>query len=784
MSTHFPFLAVLFLGAVVTPAGAVSVLAADCEGVATVPGEAISIELVSSQIPLPVDVAAPAGDRGRLFVCEKQGQIRVIDLANHSLRPTPFLDIRNSVQTDNERGLLSVAFHPKYAENGFFFVHYSSRTGNNTFSRFQVSALDPEVADPASERVLIAIPHPLNGHNAGRIAFGPLDGYLYLTSGDGGRLHDPQGNAQNPLSLLGKILRIDVDGGDPYAIPADNPFLGREDAREEIWALGLRNPWRLAFDSANGDLYVADVGENFWEEITLQPGGTAGGRNYEWNVQEGNHAHTHVVAELSVGPPLGPFFEYSHGQGYLRGCSIIGGEIYRGCKMPDLQGRYFFADYCNNWVASFRVKDGVAGNVVDHTAAFRNGISPTALSSVVGFGADGRGEIYVLAHPSSVYRIIPESEVNHSPTARITTIPSPANVNLSDGQATVKLDGSASDDGDGGAQGLTYNWTQISGLPAQVLTPDQPFTEVVVAALGTYRMRLTVSDGEKTHQATATINVQDGPPVPQILSPAAGASFDAGQTVELVGRAVDPEDGELDPSHLSWDITLLDPDHPRPWATGLPGANASFEIPRVVEEHWSFQVGLTATDSAGHVAKKEVIIGLNQIPVELRSEPSGFTLLVEGNPLTTPATFTTVRGATLMLTAPSPQTLPGQERPYVLASWSDGGSLTHEAMATDGLILTASFIPELGANDLFLRGDSNRDGRVDLSDAVYTFAYLFLEGPMPQCADAADADDSGLIDITDPIRTLGTLFLGDDPLPLPTGESGPDPTADGLPCVD
>ena len=783
MSTHLLAPAVLVLGGVVTLAGTAWTLAADCEGVATVPGETISIELVSSQITLPVDLAAPPGDMGQLFVCEKQGQIRVIDLANDILRPAAFLDIRNNVQTDNERGLLSVAFHPKYAENGFFFVHYSSRTGNNTFSRFQVSALDPEVADPASERVLIAIPHPLNGHNAGKIAFGPLDGYLYMTSGDGGRLHDPQGNAQNPLSLLGKILRIDVDGGDPYAIPADNPFLGREDAREEIWALGLRNPWRLAFDSANGDLYVADVGENFWEEVTLQPGGTAGGRNYEWNVQEGNHAHTHVVAELSVGSPLGPFFEYSHGQGYLHGCSISGGEVYRGCKMPDLQGRYFFADYCNHWVGSFRVKDGVAGDVVDHTTDFRNGITPTALSSVVGFGADGGGELYVLAHPSSVYRIIPESEVNHRPTARITTIPSPANVNLSDGQATVKLDGSASDDGDGGVQGLTYSWTQTSGPPAQVLTPDHPITDIVVTALGTYRMRLTVSDGEKTHQATAMISVQDEPPVPEILSPATGASFDAGQTVELVGRAVDAEDGELDPSHLSWDITLHHADQTRPWATALPGAAASLEIPLVVEEHWSFQVVLTATDSTGHVATTEVMIGLNYIPVELRSEPSGFTLLVEGNLLTTPATFTTVRGATLMLTAPSPQTLPDQERAYVLASWSDGGSPTHEATATDGLILTASFVPELGANDLFLRGDSNRDGRVDLSDAVYTLGYLFLGSPMPECDDAADADDSGLINITDPIRTLGTLFLGDDPLPLPTGEPGPDPTADGLPCV-
>ena len=782
MSAHLVSPVALFLGGVVSLACVASVHSADCEGVTTARGEAISIELVSSQITLPLDLAAPPGDAERLFVCEKQGRIRVIERTNDSLRSAAFLDIRDRVQSDGDRGLQSVAFHPRYAENGYFFVHYSSRTGNNTFSRFQVSVADPEVADLTSERVLIAIPHPLNNHNGGKIAFSPLDGYLYLTSGDGGRQHDPEGNAQNPLSLLGKILRIDVDGADPYAIPADNPFHGRNDAREEIWALGLRNPWRLAFDSANGDLYVADVGQDLWEEVIVEAGGPAGGRNYEWNFREGNH--NHAGAAQSLGTRLGATFEYAHGQGSLRGCSISGGEVYRGCKMPDLQGRYFVADYCNNWVASFRVRDGAAVDVVDHTTSFRNGIAPTALSSVVGFCADGSGELYVLALPSSVYRIIPESEVNRRPTARITTTPSPAAVTLSNGQATVKLDGSASDDGDGGAQGLTYSWTQISGPPAQVLTPDQAITDVVVTAVGTYRVRLTVSDGKQSHQATATIRVQDSPPSPEILSPAAGVSFDAGRTVELVGRAVDAEDGELDPSRLTWDITLHHADHTHPWATGLPGATASLEIPRVVEERWSFQVVLTATDSSGQIATKEVTVGLNYIPVELRSEPLGFTLLVEGNPLTTPATFTTVRGATLRVTAASPQTLPGQEGMYVLASWSDGGAPSHEATATDGLLLTAIFVPDVGPNDIFLRGDSNRDGHVDLSDAVYTLGYLFLGGPAPACADAADADDSGLVEITDSIRLLGTLFLGDEALPPPTGEPGPDPTADGLPCVE
>ncbi len=256
--------------------------------------------------------------------------------------PTPFLDISDRVESgSSERGLLSVAFHPDYAENGRFFVNYTNKDGDTVISRFQVTA-DPNVADAATETILLTIPQPFPNHNGGQLQFGP-DGYLYVGMGDGGAAADPQGNGQNEGTLLGAMLRLDVDGVSAeanYAVPADNPFINSE-GRNEIWATGVRNPWRFSFDRLTGDLFIADVGQNIWEEVNFQPANSSGGENYGWDIMEGMHCFSDDACDSS-GTVL-PIYDYQHENGR---CSITGGYVYRGQQFPALTGNYFFGDYC------------------------------------------------------------------------------------------------------------------------------------------------------------------------------------------------------------------------------------------------------------------------------------------------------------------------------------------------------------------------------------------------------------------------------------------------------
>ncbi len=314
----------------------------------------------------------------------------------------PFLAIEDRVACCTERGLLSLAFDPAYRTNGRFFVYYSSNQGDVTIARYQVSA-DPDVADPTSEQILLTIPHRSFGnHNGGQLAFGP-DGYLYAGTGDGGGGGDPLGNGQNGGALLGKLLRLDVDVDAPpwYAIPPTNPFVGAGDPRDEIWALGMRNPWRFGFDRGTGDLYVGDVGQDSWEEVDVQPAGDPGGENYGWNVFEGDHCFSPPCPD----PPSGftfPVLEYDHGQG----CSITGGYVYRGCRMPDLRGTYFYSDYCTPFFRTFRgVVAGVPQSPGTRTAQLT---PPGGLEHIVSFGEDARGELYFTdLNPGTVYRIEP-----------------------------------------------------------------------------------------------------------------------------------------------------------------------------------------------------------------------------------------------------------------------------------------------------------------------------------------------------------------------------------------
>ncbi len=334
---------------------------------------------ITSGLSGPVFLTQPLDD-GRIFVVEQAGRIRVV--RNGVLQATPFLDISSRVLSGGERGLLSVAFHPQYATNHYFYVYFTTQTnGDIRVERFTATS-NPEVADPTTSKLIITAPHSANtNHNGGLLAFGP-DGMLYAGLGDGGGAGDPLGNGQNFNSLLGSLLRLDVDHGDPYAIPTDNPFVGQANHRGEVWAKGLRNPWRYAFDAATGLLYIADVGQDLHEEVDVVAA-NHGGVNYGWNVMEGASCYNASTC-TQTGLQL-PIIDYGHNSG---ACSITGGYVYRGTAIPGIRGHYFYSDWCGGFLKSFRYENGVAVDQKDW------GLSSSAVTS---FGQDFGGELYMMS---------------------------------------------------------------------------------------------------------------------------------------------------------------------------------------------------------------------------------------------------------------------------------------------------------------------------------------------------------------------------------------------------
>ena len=352
----------------------------------------VALELVTKDLKQPVFVTNAGDGSGRLYVVEKAGTIAVVEGSTRAA--TPFLDITTLVGSGgSEQGLLGLAFHPRYKENGRFFVYYTAKNGDNTVARYQVQA-DSSAADPQSGVVLFAEADPAANHNGGMLAFGP-DGYLYVGLGDGGRAGDPWGNGQNRNALLGKILRLDVDKGEPYGIPADNPWPQGGDARAEVWAYGLRNPWRFSFDRDTGDLYIADVGQNQYEEINLQPAGAKGGLNYGWNVREATHCFRE--SGCSAEGMVEPIAEYSHDLG----CSVTGGYVYRGAALAGLRGRYVFGDYCSGRIWTLHQGSPRSWERSDLIASS---------ASISSFGEDEAGELYLTDLGSnSLFRFAPSS---------------------------------------------------------------------------------------------------------------------------------------------------------------------------------------------------------------------------------------------------------------------------------------------------------------------------------------------------------------------------------------
>lgn len=338
----------------------------------------IILQQVATGLVRPVAITH-AGDT-RLFITEQRGTVAIYD--GTSILPTPFLDIRNIVgSVASEQGLLSVAFHPRYAENGFFYVNYTDLAGDTIVARYSVMPGDPNRADITTARVLLRIEQPFANHNGGQLQFGP-DGYLYIGMGDGGSGGDPGNRAQNLGDLLGKMLRIDVDSGNPYGIPPSNPFVNTNGARDEIWSYGLRNPWRFTFDRATGDLWIADVGQGSREEVNFQPATSVGGENWGWRLMEGTRCFN-PVSNCNNGTLVTPVIDYGHENG---ACSVTGGYVYRGTRFARLAGTYIYGDFCNGviWGAARNVMGGFTSRVLLDVSFF-----------VSTFGEDIAGELYV-----------------------------------------------------------------------------------------------------------------------------------------------------------------------------------------------------------------------------------------------------------------------------------------------------------------------------------------------------------------------------------------------------
>lgn len=353
-------------------------------------GVDVRLESVATGLSFPVLVTSAPGDSSRLFIVEKGGTIRI--LRNGAVLPTPFIDLSARVTKSMEQGLLGMAFHPTDGRVVLSFtVPGSTGGGRSRIATFRTGA-NPDVLDPATEALVLEVDQPYSNHNGGEVSFGP-DGFLYVGLGDGGSGGDPQGHGQDRDDLLGSLLRLDIDHGTPYVIPPSNPFVGQAGSRGELWNWGLRNPWRFSFDRGTGDLYIADVGQNAWEEVDVQPAASLGGENYGWNRMEGTHCYTSGCSTSGLVLPL---VEYNHDDG----CSITGGYVYRGAAIPELVGTYFYGDYCEGWVRSFVYAGGRATEQKSWPTLSTGG-------QITSFGQDARGELYIVLAGGTIYRIAP-----------------------------------------------------------------------------------------------------------------------------------------------------------------------------------------------------------------------------------------------------------------------------------------------------------------------------------------------------------------------------------------
>ena len=361
-------------------------------------------------------ITQPSNETDRLFVLNQKGRIHII--TNGETLKTPFLDISDrvhgSLTPGSEEGLLGLAFHPDYKTNGYFYLNYVNKNDSSIVSRFSVTD-NPNIADEGTEKMILGIPQPFGNHNGGHLAFGPKDGMLYIGFGDGGKWGDPYNNSQDLKTLFGAILRINVDMGDPYTIPPDNPFFNDTGKRSEIFCYGLRNPWRFSFDRETSDLIIGDVGQNLWEEINWLTWDESLGANFGWRTMEGNHCYDPEEFCDTTGLIM-PVFEYPNNASYMKiligmdereatGCSVTGGYVYRGNNNPDLWGTYIFGDYCTGRIWSFKLKNGKPTKFKNLRPELKKHSRDVPLF-ISSFGEDSSGELYVVDYLGAVYKFI------------------------------------------------------------------------------------------------------------------------------------------------------------------------------------------------------------------------------------------------------------------------------------------------------------------------------------------------------------------------------------------
>ena len=614
-------------------------LAAGVIAIVVCPARAATLRSGFTEILVASGLASPTAmafaPDGRLFVCQQNGQLRVIE--NGALLPTPFVSV--IVNSSGERGLLGVAFDPNFASNQFVYVYYTATTPtiHNRVSRFTANG---NVAAAGSEFVLFDLPTlSATNHNGGAMHFG-LDGKLYVAVGE----NAVGQNSQTLANPLGKMLRINSDG----TIPSDNPFYTQTTGNSRaIWALGLRNPFTFSFQPTSGRMFINDVGEVTWEEINEG----ARGANYGWPNNEGNNSP----------PYTAPEYFYAHGSGPFQGCAITGGAFYAGlpAQYPaEYVGDYFFADYCTGWINQLDETNGVVT-----VTTFASGI-PSPVDLAIG----PEGNLYYLARGSgSVFRI------NFTGGQGPAITQHPANRTVSAGQSasfTVAASGTPP---------LSYQWQRNGVSIGGATNAMYTLSSATFSDSGAqFRAIVTNAAGSATSNAATLTVVANQPPVPTILTPTSGALYTAGTTLTYSGSASDPEDGALGGPRFTWEIVFHHDTHTHPFLQPTSGATGgSVTIPNTGETAANvfYRVHLTVVDSGGQQATTVRDVMPRTVQVTLASSPTGAGLTLDGQPVTAPHTFTGVVGILRTIGATSPITVGGVT--YDFKSWSDRRAQTH-----------------------------------------------------------------------------------------------------------